>query len=90
MPARKPSAGPRRQVALSALSAAFSQRLKDTRIDRDLSQVELAEASGVGATYISELERGMSEPTLAIVERLANALGVEPADMLKAATRAKK
>lgn len=83
MPARKPIGPPKRQSEISQLARLFSERLRSKRQERDLSQSELAEAASVGATYISELERGRNEPTLAVVEKLAAALGVEPADMLR-------
>lgn len=73
----------RRKTSLSPLGITFAGRLRMTRVERNLSQGELAEMSGVGATYISELERFRSEPTLAVVWKLACALGVDPDDMLR-------
>jgi putative transcriptional regulator len=41
-----------------------------------LSQAALAEAAGVTRQTISEIERGVANPTLDVIERIANALGV--------------
>lgn len=84
MPARKPSDAPPKEERLSPLGLLFSERLKALRVESDLSQAELAEAAGVNVTYVSALERGRREPGLAIVERLAKALNVTPAEMLTA------
>ena len=91
MPARKPTTTTtRRQSPVSELGAMFAQRLKDERVAKDWSQTELAEASGVNVTFISELERGRKEASLATIERLAAALDVTPAAMLTPPTKSKK
>lgn len=91
MPARKPTTTtPRRQSAVSALALLFAQRLKAERIKRDWSQSELADASGVNVTFISEIERGRKEPGLATIERLTKALNVTPAELLTTSPKSKK
>ena len=46
------------------------------------SQEELAFESGLHRTYISGIERGVRNPTITIVERLAETLGVPPSSLL--------
>jgi transcriptional regulator with XRE-family HTH domain len=55
------------------------------RIERGLTQEQLAEASGFGQHYISGLENGRRNPTVVTLYELAQQLGVEPAELLKAA-----
>lgn len=42
-----------------------------------LSQEELAARSGIDRTYISGVERGVRNPTLDVMQRIAKALGAE-------------
>jgi transcriptional regulator with XRE-family HTH domain len=47
-----------------------------------ISQEELAFDSGVHRTYISGVERGVRNPTVTVVERLASALRVPASALL--------
>jgi len=44
-------------------------------MDRGWSQETLAESVGVDRTYISDLERGMRNPSLKTLAKIASALG---------------
>jgi DNA-binding XRE family transcriptional regulator len=48
----------------------------------DVSQEELAFRAGLHRTYVSGVERGVRNPTVVILGRLAKALHVEPAVLL--------
>ena len=52
-------------------------RLKHLRKERGWTLDELAAASGVSRSMLSQIERGQANPTLAIVWHLSQALGVE-------------
>jgi len=62
----------------SKLLAIFSENLRKLRKERGLSQEELAARAGLHRTYVGAVERKEKNITLNNVERLANALGVEP------------
>jgi transcriptional regulator with XRE-family HTH domain len=49
-----------------------------------ISQEELAFHSGLHRTYVSGVERGIRNPTVVIIKRLATALEVEPQTLLLA------
>lgn len=51
-----------------------------------MSQKDLADVCQVGQSYIYEIERGSSNITLKSICRLANALGVQPRDLLMSAS----
>jgi transcriptional regulator with XRE-family HTH domain len=42
-----------------------------------LSQEDLADRSGIDRTYISGVERGVRNPTLDVMQRIAQGLGVD-------------
>jgi len=66
-----------------ALADALGHRIMVTRVDRRLTQAELARDSGVDAAWLGQIERGEGLPSVAILLRLAEGLGVEPAVLLE-------
>jgi transcriptional regulator with XRE-family HTH domain len=63
--------------------------LRRLRVARGLSQEQLAVDANVDRSYVSRLERGLENPTLALLDRLAGALDVSAADLLAPAHGAK-
>jgi len=57
-----------------SLELAFGRRVRAKREERGLSQEELAHASGLHRTYVSQIERGLKSPSLATIYALAAAL----------------
>lgn len=56
----------------------FAENLRRLRLERFLSQAELARQAGMHAITITRLEAGGQAPTTRTVRSLAEALGVEP------------
>ena len=54
-----------------------ARNLRRLRVARGLSQEALAVDAGIDRTYVSRLERELENPTVAILEKLADALEVE-------------
>ncbi|MEI9930533.1 MAG: helix-turn-helix transcriptional regulator [Rhizomicrobium sp.] len=50
---------------------------------RGLSQEALAYEVELAVTYVGQIERGLRNPTLDVIERLAKVLGVKPLDLLQ-------
>lgn len=65
-----------------ASSAAFGRRVRQLRNERGLSQDALARATDVHTTMIGRLERGVREPRLSTILRVAYGLDVEPGELL--------
>ena len=57
-------------------------RIRELRMQAELSQELLGEAIGVSKVTISELERGKMALTLDYMQRIAEALEVYPSDLL--------
>lgn len=53
------------------------------RRERGLSQEELGFESGLHRTYISGIERGIRNPTVLVVRKLADVLRVTPGRLLE-------
>ncbi len=61
----------------------LATRIKALRERRRLSQEALAAKAGVSRGYLARLETGRHDPTVGTVEKLAKALRVKVADLLK-------
>ena len=60
----------------------FAENLKRLRSGRGLTQVQLAEHTGITQGHYSQLENGNWEPRLATILALAKALRVQPGELL--------
>ena len=58
--------------------------LQTLRNSRGLSLDDLSKRAGVSKSMLSQIERNQASPTVAVVWRLANALGVEMGELLGA------
>lgn len=54
----------------------FGQRIRQLRLEKKLSQEQLAEKTGFHRTYIGMIERGERNPSLKNIKRFANAFDV--------------
>lgn len=53
----------------------LARMLKKARLEKQLTQAQVAEISGINVKNISRLERGITSPTFATLTRYAKALG---------------
>lgn len=68
---------------MQSISKKLGENLKKVRAKKKLSQGALARLLGVDKGYISNIENGKKNPTLATIERLAEALGISIDSLLK-------
>jgi transcriptional regulator with XRE-family HTH domain len=61
----------------------FGQRVRKLRVERGLSQEELADLCSLDRTYISGIERGIRNVALRNIEALAKGLGVPLSDLFE-------
>jgi transcriptional regulator with XRE-family HTH domain len=65
------------------LRKAFARNLRLLRANARFSQEELADLAELDRTYISALERCIYSASLDTIERIANALKIEPAELVQ-------
>jgi transcriptional regulator with XRE-family HTH domain len=68
---------------LGGLHEVIAANVRRLRKGRGLSQEALAEECGYHRTYVGGIERGERNITIATLEALAGALGVEPLRLLE-------
>ena len=59
------------------------EKLRRLRLERALTQMELSRMTGLSVDAISRLENELRSAQVSTVRRLAQALGVEPRELLK-------
>ena len=62
--------------------AIVGRNVKRLRKARKLTQEALAHAAEIDTRYVGGIERGQENPSVAVLGRLASALGVHPAQLL--------
>ena len=76
-------------MAKSEFIRNFGERVRELRLERGMSQEQLADKAGLHRTAISFIEIAKRSSTLETVERLAKALRVQPADLMPSLPRAR-
>ncbi|SHH01597.1 helix-turn-helix domain-containing protein [Cognatishimia maritima] len=65
------------------INAVVGKNVKHHREAKGFSQEQLAFEADLHRTYISGVERGVRNPTVLIIAKLADALGVKPSKLLE-------
>ncbi len=61
----------------------FGKKLREIRLSKKMSHGDVAKILGVHRSYISGLERGIRNPSLVTVQKVARALGVSANKLIK-------
>ena len=61
----------------------FGRRLRELRLERDLTQGALAQIVATSKPFISDMERGVKVPSLTMILRLAEALDCRVYDLVE-------
>lgn len=83
MPRKAPSSIP--ETSPEAINENLGKRVKKLRADRGWSLEELATASGVSRSMLSEIEREKANPTLTVTFRIARAFGLTLQELIESA-----
>jgi transcriptional regulator with XRE-family HTH domain len=73
---------------IESINEDLGRRVKKLRGDRGWSLEELAAASGVSRSMLSEIERERANPTLSVTYRIARAFGLSLQDLIESADSA--
>ncbi len=63
---------------------AFGLVVRELRLGREITQEGLADEAKLHRTYISLLERGLRNPSLTVIQQIANALDVSMSELIAA------
>lgn len=63
---------------MSQIKELLGKRIKEIRISKKLTQEQLSELTNIGASSISKIESGIYHPTDDNLEKIAQALNIEP------------
>jgi len=61
----------------------LGKNLKRIRTQKNVSQGDIARALKVGRSFITNIENGKTNPTLATIARIAKAVGVSVGELMK-------
>lgn len=68
--------------AASALATNLGVNCRERRAKLRISQAELSERTGIAASHLSYIEHGRANPTLEVLQHLAEGLGCCVLDLL--------
>nr|WP_256595789.1 helix-turn-helix transcriptional regulator [Pseudomonas sp. RW407] len=69
------------------VAAAFGKALRQKRKEAGLTQEELALQADVQRNYVSLIERGINQPTITVIFKLAKPLRCSPAEIVTSAEK---
>lgn len=61
----------------------LGMRIRYLRLKKKMSQEDLALEAEINKNYLSDLERGMRNPTLKVMEKICKALDIDLCTLLK-------
>lgn len=64
------------------VSKQFGKTVKKIRLKQGLSQGDVAKRLNLHRSYISGIERGVRNPSLKVIQKIAKALGVKIGDLI--------
>lgn len=70
------------------IAKVFGKAAQDRRLEAGMSQETLSFETGLERSYISRLERGLSQPTLLALLKLAKGLGCDSGELVASAEKA--
>ncbi|CAM5417429.1 Anaerobic benzoate catabolism transcriptional regulator OS=Afipia felis OX=1035 GN=NCTC12722_00415 PE=4 SV=1 [Afipia felis] len=69
------------------LKEVMATNMRRLRYDKKLTQEELAARAGLSMRYVGSIERGAVSASVSVLGKVAEALGVDPCDLIRARKR---
>jgi transcriptional regulator with XRE-family HTH domain len=66
-----------------AMQEVFAANLRRARLEAGITQEALAHLAGLDRTYVGQVERGERNISIGNIERLARALGIDEAELMR-------
>ena len=66
-----------------SITKATGKNIKLLRVSRGISQINLAKKIPMAQAFLSRIERGVQEPSLEMLGKIASALGCDPSELMK-------
>jgi transcriptional regulator with XRE-family HTH domain len=63
----------------------LGQAIKRLRLQRDMTQQQLADASGLDIRYVGSIERGQRNPSFGAIQGIASVFGMKTSELLRKA-----
>lgn len=79
-----------KQTQKSGAQLLFASNMKRIRLDKKLTQENVAEGAGLHPNYISSVERGERNISIGNIERISCALGVPMTELLAESEKQRK
>jgi len=70
-------------VDMQSESARLGKNLKRIRTAKNITQGDIVRTLGVSRSFVSNIENGKTNPTLATIAKLAKAIGVSIGELMK-------
>lgn len=67
---------------MSSIAKRLGKKIKLTRVDKDMSQSDLAQSANIDSSHFGKIERGEINITVETLYRIAEALRCSPAILL--------
>ena len=65
------------------LKEVMATNMRRLRHERKLTQEELAARSGLSLRYVGSIERGAVSASVSVLGKVAEALGIDPCDLIR-------
>lgn len=69
-------------MARTSTAQKLGKKIRSLRVERKWSQEKLGELTGLDRTYISGIERGVRNPSIKNIDKLAKALDVKISELI--------